>query len=58
MSFTAKSETSNLKVIVCDKKNQICYCTKGKKIKQNDLNETILTKNSNSNENNKGMNLK
>ena len=58
MSFTAKSETSNLKVIVCDKKNQNGYCTKAKKSKQNDLNETILSKNSNSNENNRGMNLK
>ena len=47
-----------LKIIVCDKKNQNGYCKKAEKIKQSDLNETVSTKNSNSYEKNKGMNLK
>ena len=58
MWFTAKSEISNLKIIVCDKKNQNGYCKKAEKIKQSDLNETISTKNSNINEKIKVWTLK
>ena len=49
MSYTTKRKISNLKIIVCDKRNQNGYCTKAKKIKQNDMNETILSKNSSTN---------
>ena len=49
MSYTTKRKISNLKIIVCDKRNQNGYCTKANKIKQNDMNETILSKNSSTN---------
>ena len=38
--------------------NRIINCKKAKKIEQNGLNETIITKNSKSDKKNKGMNCK
>ena len=58
MSFTTKSKISDLKIIVCDKKNQNASCTKAIKVEQIYLNEKNSTKYNNSNEKNKGMNLK
>ena len=58
MSFTTKSKILDSKIIFCDKKNQNASCTKAIKIEQIDLNEKNSTKYNNSNEKNKGMNLK
>ena len=57
MSFTTKSKISDLKSNVCNKKNQNDNCMKAIKIEENDFNETILTKSSNSYETNKGLKL-
>ena len=58
MSFTTKSKILEFKIIVCDKKNQNASCTKAITIEQIKSNEKNSTKYNNSNERNKGMNLK